>query len=82
MLSPFILIALLLRIIDVFRVFDKVFVMTGGGPGRVTVFVSLFAYRQAFSYYYVSYGIAAAFVILIIITVLANIFVKLLKKEQ
>ncbi|HDY87555.1 MAG TPA: sugar ABC transporter permease [bacterium] len=81
MLGPFILIALLLRVIDILRIFDKVFVMTGGGPGRVTVFVSLFAYRQAFSYYYVSYGIAAAFAILLIITVLANLFIKILKKD-
>jgi len=82
MLSSFILIALLLRVIDVLRVFDTVFVMTGGGPGRVTVFVSLFAYRQAFSYYYVSYGIAAAFVILLIIALLANLFIKIFKRAD
>lgn len=81
MLRPFILIALLLRTIDILRIFDTVFVMTGGGPGRVTVFVSLFAYRQAFSYYYVSYGIAAAFAILFVITVLANLLIKMLKSE-
>ena len=81
MITPFMLIALLLRVIDVFRIFDKVFVMTGGGPGRITVFVSLFAYRQAFSFYYVSYGIAAAFVILFIITFLVNIFLRIFKTE-
>jgi len=81
MLRPFILIALLLRVIDILRIFDTVFVMTGGGPGRVTVFVSLFAYRQAFSYYYVSYGIAAAFAILFVITILASLFIKMLKRE-
>jgi multiple sugar transport system permease protein len=82
MLMPFMLIALLLRVIDVFRVFDKVFVMTGGGPGRVTVFISLFAYRQAFSFYYVSYGIAVAFIILIIITLFANLFINLFKRAE
>ena len=77
-LRPFILIALLLRVMDALRLFDTPFVMTGGGPGRVTEFASLYAYRQAFSYYYVSLGIAAAFIILIIITILANFLVKAL----
>jgi multiple sugar transport system permease protein len=75
-IKPFILIALLLRVMDTLRTFDLPFVMTAGGPGRATEFASLYAYRQAFSYYYVSVGIAAAFVILILISILANMLVK------
>jgi multiple sugar transport system permease protein len=75
-LRPFILIALLLRVMDALRLFDTPFVMTAGGPGRATEFASLYAYRQAFSYYYVSLGIAASFIILLIITILANVLIK------
>jgi multiple sugar transport system permease protein len=75
-IRPFILIALLLRVMDTLRTFDLPFVMTAGGPGRATEFASLYAYRQAFSYYYVSLGIAASFVILILISILANLLVK------
>ena len=81
-LRPFILISLLLRIMDILRTFDVPFVMTSGGPGRASEFMSLYAYRQAFSYYYVSVGIAAAFCILIIIVVLANVFIKLLSTME
>jgi multiple sugar transport system permease protein len=77
-LRPFILIALLLRVMDTLRTFDTPFVMTSGGPGRATEFASLYAYRQAFSYYYVSLGIAAAFIVLIIITILSNLLVRAL----
>ena len=81
-IRPFILIALLLRVMDSLRTFDIPFVMTAGGPGRATEFASLDAYRQAFSYYYVSVGIAAAFVILIIITLLANVLVRALPSPE
>jgi len=77
-LKPFILISVLLRVMDTLRTFDMPFVMTSGGPGRATEFMSLYAYRQAFSYYYVSIGIAAAFIILIIIVLLANVLVRAL----
>jgi len=77
-LKPFILISLLLRLMDSLRTFDMPFVMTSGGPGRVTEFISLYAYRQAFTYYYVSIGIAAAFIILIIIVLIANVLVRAL----
>jgi multiple sugar transport system permease protein len=81
-IRPFILIALLLRVMDSLRTFDIPFVMTAGGPGRATEFASLYAYRQAFSYYYVSVGIAAAFIILIIITLLANVLVRALPSPE
>jgi multiple sugar transport system permease protein len=81
-LRPFILIALLLRVIDSLRTFDIPFVMTAGGPGRATEFASLYAYRQAFSYYYVSVGIAAAFIILIVITILSNLLVRALPTPE
>ena len=81
-LRPFILIGLLLRVMDSLRTFDTPFVMTAGGPGRATEFASLYAYRQAFSYYYVSVGIAAAFIILIIITILSNVLVRALPSPE
>jgi multiple sugar transport system permease protein len=81
-LRPFILIALLLRVMDALRLFDTPFVMTGGGPGRVTEFASLYAYRQAFSYYYISLGISAAIIILIIITILSNLLVRAMPSPE
>lgn len=45
LLKPFLLVAVLFRSVDALRVFDVVFVLTGGGPGGSTTPVSLYAYK-------------------------------------
>ncbi len=45
LLRPALLLALLFRSLDAFRVFDVVFVLTGGGPGNSTESLSLYAYK-------------------------------------
>lgn len=57
-----------LRVMDAFLELDKVFVMTGGGPGSSTQFVSMFVYKQAFQYYELGYASA---VIVVLLAVLA-----------
>jgi multiple sugar transport system permease protein len=47
-LAPVITIALILRFADVFNLFDKIFVLTGGGPGTATDTIPLHLYRLAF----------------------------------
>jgi multiple sugar transport system permease protein len=47
MLRPFIAIALLLRVIDAFKTFDAIQVLTGGGPGTATETINLMIYRVA-----------------------------------
>ena len=49
-IRPLILFVLFFRIADVLRVFDHVFILTGGGPGTTTQFVSLYLYRIAFKF--------------------------------
>lgn len=64
MLTPTILTAVLLRIIDALRVFSEVFVMTEGGPGSATTLFSLYTQRQAFGYQKV--GMASAMAIFLL----------------
>jgi len=66
LLKPMILLALLFRVMDAIKRFDTIYVMTGGGPGRSTETLDLFAYFQAFDYLHVGYGSAIAIVMLII----------------
>jgi multiple sugar transport system permease protein len=47
-----------LRLMDAFLELDKVFIMTGGGPGSSTEFVSMFVYKQAFEFYELGYASA------------------------
>ena len=48
MLAPLIAIALVLRFADVFNVFDKIFALTGGGPGIATETIPMRLYHMAF----------------------------------
>lgn len=58
-----------LRFIDTFRVFDSIYVLTGGGPGDLTTSASIYIYKQAFGNGELGVGIAAA-VLLLTLTLL------------
>lgn len=60
MLRPVILVALLIRALDAFTVFDQVFVLTQGGPGTATEVATLMIYKTAFRFSQFGYGAAMA----------------------
>lgn len=64
LLRPYILVATLLRLIDTFRLFDKVYALTGGGPGLATESLTLSVYRYAFNYHMLGYAAALSLVML------------------
>lgn len=69
-IMPVMFIALLIRGLDLFRVFDVVWTMTKGGPGTMTETISIYAYHMAFREFDVSYSAAIAFLIILILTVI------------
>lgn len=79
MMSKVIAIAVLIRGIDVFRVFDYVYVMTSGGPGTATYALSLYAWQQTFSFVKWGYGATLSLVTLALILVIANLFIAVAK---
>jgi multiple sugar transport system permease protein len=64
LLKPTILLALLLRAMDLVRIFDQVFILTQGGPGTATETASLYIYRTAFRFSNFGYAAAMSFVLL------------------
>jgi len=60
MLKPVIVVALLIRALDAFTVFDQVFVLTQGGPGTATEVATLMIYKTAFRFSQFGYGAAMA----------------------
>ena len=64
LLRPTILLALLLRAMDLVRIFDQIFILTQGGPGTATETVSLYIYRNAFRFSNYGYAAAMSFVLL------------------
>lgn len=79
MMSKVIAIAVLIRGIDVFRVFDYIYVMTSGGPGTATYSLSLYAWQQTFSFVKWGYGATLSLVTLVLILVIANLFIAVSK---
>ncbi len=68
-IMPVMFIAVLIRALDLFRVFDVIWTMTQGGPGTFTETISIYAYQMAFREFEISYSSAIAFLVIIILTV-------------
>jgi multiple sugar transport system permease protein len=79
LLKPTILLAILLRSMDLLRIFDQIFLLTQGGPGSSTETVSLYIYRTAFRFSNFGYAAAMSFVGLVITTLAARGLMRLMK---
>ena len=69
MIKPVIIIACLIRALDLFRLFDVVWALTRGGPGTMTETVSIYAYVLAFQQFETSYAAAIAVVVIILLSI-------------
>ena len=75
LVKPLIIVALVLRSLEAFKVFDYVYVMTGGGPGTSSETVSLYIYRVAIEYHSISYAAAMSLIVLLLIIVVSRLFI-------
>jgi multiple sugar transport system permease protein len=82
MALPFIMLAVLFRGIENFKMFDMVTLLTGGGPGSTTELASITLKRQAFEAYRTGYSSAFAIILFVTVFGLANIYVKALNKVK
>jgi multiple sugar transport system permease protein len=76
LVRPAVLIALLFRTIDAFRVFDLTFVMTQGGPADATNVLQLYGYKKMFVEGWMGYGSAISVFIFIVVMILSIIYVR------
>jgi multiple sugar transport system permease protein len=65
-------IAILIRGLDLFRIFDIIWALTKGGPGTMTETISIYAYVQGFKQFETSYTAAIAFLVIVILTVVVT----------
>jgi len=70
-LKPALVLAALFRGIDTMKIFDLVYILTGGGPGDATVTLSLLTYRQGFQFFDTGRASALSILLLVIVNVLA-----------
>ena len=78
LLKPSILVALLFRTLDAFRVFDLIYVLTGGGPGGATETLSIYGYKTMFAQTNFGYGSVIVMIMFVSVAIIAVIYVKFL----
>lgn len=82
MLWPIILIALIIRSIEVFKVFDAPFLLTGGGPGEASTTISIWMYREVIVNSRWGFASAAAIIVLIIVSFAGLFAVRPIEQAQ
>ena len=76
LLKPAILVALTFRTLDAFRVFDLIYVMTGGGPGTSTEPVALYTFNSLLQNLEFGYGAALSVIIFLVTFGLAMVYMR------
>jgi multiple sugar transport system permease protein len=77
---PVVVTIVLLRTIDAFKVFDTVYILTGGGPGTATELLNFYIYLRGFRAFDLGYGTAMSWAQLIIIIAMFMFFIRSLKR--
>jgi multiple sugar transport system permease protein len=81
-LRPVILFVLTIRIMDLFRLFDAIYVLTGGGPGTATETLTFYTYRLAFQFLEIGKGSALGVLTMIVITASIGGLILLLYRRE
>ncbi len=80
LLKPVILVVLIFRTLDAFRVFDAIYVLTGGGPANTTETLSIYAYKVLFQTLQFGYGSTLAVVVFLCTGGISIFYIRLLSK--
>ena len=75
------MVALVLRTIEAFKVFDIIWVMTRGGPANSTRTLSILVYQEAFSFQRAGSGASLALIVTLLVTLLAAAYAMLVRKS-
>lgn len=81
-LRPTILVVLLWRFIDTFRIFDVIYLLTAGGPARATETVSIYVYRNGFHFFNLGYASASSYIMILIMLVIGAILARIIGRIE
>ncbi len=81
LIAPATFVVVMLTLINTFQVFDQIYVMTGGGPSLATLTLIQYLYYQAFQFFKLGYGSAVAYIVLVILVLLALVQRRLIPEE-
>ncbi len=80
LLKPVILVVLIFRTLDAFRVFDAIYVLTGGGPAQSTETLSIYAYKVLFQTLRFGYGSAISVMVFLLVGAISVFYIRLLSR--
>ncbi len=78
LLKPVILVVLIFRTLDAFRVFDAVYVLTGGGPANTTETLSIYAYKVLFQTLQFGYGSTLSVVVFLCVGMISVFYIRMI----
>jgi ABC-type sugar transport system permease subunit len=81
LLKPAILVALIFRTLDAFRVFDLIYALTGGGPGTSTEPIALYTFNALLQNLQFGYGSSLSIIVFVVTFTLALLYIKFLGAE-
>ena len=82
LIMPALLVAGLIRLMDAFKTFDLIYVLTLGGPGVSTQVLSLYTYKYGFKFFRMGYASALSYIMVFLIVVVANIFIIVTSRQR
>ncbi|MCU1422344.1 MAG: Multiple sugar transport system permease protein [Microbacteriaceae bacterium] len=80
-IAPQILLVLLFRTMDTYRIFDTVYVLTRGGPGGATETIGLYTYQTGFSFFDMGYAMTLSVFILVTVAIISGFYLRLLRRR-
>ncbi|MGH1477793.1 MAG: carbohydrate ABC transporter permease [Geminicoccales bacterium] len=81
-IKSLLLLAVLFRTIETFKIFDLVYIITEGGPGSSTETIAVYVYRMAFQFFRTSQSAALAYIMLFVVIVLTNLYLYAVKRRE
>jgi multiple sugar transport system permease protein len=82
MLAPVIFIGVLLRTMNSFKIFDVIYVSTGGGPGNATAVLNFYIYKVGLTFFDMGYASALANILLVMIGLCCAVYIVLLERQK
>jgi multiple sugar transport system permease protein len=67
LVAPVVILSIVIRSVEIFKIFDPVYILTRGGPGTSTETISMWMYDNGFVYFRIAYVAAAGFLVLVVV---------------
>jgi len=82
MIRPALMVAILIRTMDAFKIFDTIYVLTLGGPGVSTQVIGLYTYKWGFKFFQMGYASALSYLMILMLVIVGNIIVLVMRRRD